>query len=331
MQDNSIEKRYLFLLLDGFPLMPFTNAIELLRIANCVLKTQYYGWMLVSDTGSPVICSCNVQVTVDSALVETTHRDAVIVCAGNNVRTVITRSIINWIRAQSRNGCEIIGLGAGAYALARSGLLKDKKATISTNNRDSFVEEFPDIELKRTPYVIDGKLYTASDGFASLDLIFHIMSECHGSDFAFSVADMLNYSTISTFNNKGHQLLSNLSGMRHPKVVSVIQMMEENTEDPISPWKLAQIEGISVRQLERLFRRHLNRSPKRYYMEVRLQKARNLLLQTDMPILEVGVASGFLSSSHFARWYKLIYGLSPYQERLMQVRSLGSHSSGASL
>ena len=92
-------------------------------------------------------------------------------------------------------------------------------------------------------------------------------------------------------------------------------MMEGNIEDPISPADLAEEVGMSTRQLERLFRRYLNRSPKRYYMELRLQKARNLLMQTDMSVINVALACGFASPSHFSKCYRAHYNTTPYRER----------------
>ena len=103
--------------------------------------------------------------------------------------------------------------------------------------------------------------------------------------------------------------------MRHPKLSMVIQMMEENIEFPISPSVLAADVIMSTRQLERLFRRYLNRSPKRYYMELRLNRARNLLMQTDMSVINVALACGFTSPSHFSKCYRSHFGTTPYRER----------------
>ncbi len=91
--------------------------------------------------------------------------------------------------------------------------------------------------------------------------------------------------------------------------------MENNIEDPISPSLLAKQVGVSTRQLERLFRRYLSRSPKRYYMELRLQKARHLLMQTDMTVINVALACGFASPSHFSKCYRVQYNITPYRER----------------
>ena len=104
-------------------------------------------------------------------------------------------------------------------------------------------------------------------------------------------------------------------GARHPKLVGIIEKMEENLEEPLSPSLLAKQAGLSTRQLERLFRRYVDRSPKRYYLELRLKKARSLLLQTDMSVINVALACGFASPSHFSKCYRSHYNTTPYRER----------------
>jgi len=104
-------------------------------------------------------------------------------------------------------------------------------------------------------------------------------------------------------------------GARHPKLIQIVERMEANLEEPISPSTLARDAGLSTRQLERLFRRYLDRSPKRYYLELRLGKARILLLQTDMSVINVALACGFSSPSHFSKCYRAFYGRTPYREQ----------------
>ena len=137
----------------------------------------------------------------------------------------------------------------------------------------------------------------------------------HGNDLANNVADLLIYSSIRTDQDVQRLSIPTRIGVRHPKLSQVILLMEKNIEDPISPAELADIVGMSTRQLERLFRRYLNRSPKRYYMELRLSKARNLLMQTDMSVINVALACGFASPSHFSKCYRSHYNTTPYRER----------------
>ena len=162
---------------------------------------------------------------------------------------------------------------------------------------------------------MDGNRWTTAGGISSLDLMLKIIAADHGEDLANTVADQLIYSTIRTDQDTQRLSIPTRIGVRHPKLSQVIQMMEGNIEDPMSPADLAEEVGMSTRQLERLFRRYLNRSPKRYYMELRLQKARNLLMQTDMSVINVALACGFASPSHFSKCYRSHYNTTPYRER----------------
>ena len=148
------------------------------------------------------------------------------------------------------------------------------------------------------------------------------LADDHGEELAGAVADQLIYTTIRTDQDTQRLSVPTRIGVRHPKLSSVIQMMENNIEEPQSPSLLAKEVGMSTRQLERLFRRYLNRSPKRYYMELRLQKARNLLMQTDMSVINVALACGFTSPSHFSKCYRAQYNTTPYRERGAQAGRL---------
>jgi len=142
-----------------------------------------------------------------------------------------------------------------------------------------------------------------------------LIASQHGPDLANAVADQMIYSSIRSDQDTLRLSTPARIGVRHPKLSLVIKKMEANIEDPISPALLASEVGMSTRQLERLFRRYMNRSPKRYYMELRLQKARNLLMQTDMSVINVALACGFTSPSHFSKCYRAQYQTTPYRER----------------
>ena len=227
--------------------------------------------------------------------------------------------MIGWLRREARRGLTIGGLCTAAYPMAKAGLLDDKKATIHWEYPDSFAEEFLEVELTKTVFVCDGNRYTTAGGTSSIDLLLKIIADEHGEELANAVADQMIYSSIRTDQDTQRLSVPTRIGVRHPKLSKVIQMMEINIEEPISPSILAKDVGMSTRQLERLFRRYLDRSPKRYYMELRLQKARNLLMQTDMSVINVALACGFASPSHFSKCYRAHYDTTPYRER-------GSHA-----
>ena len=203
----------------------------------------------------------------------------------------------------------------GTWILAEAGLLDGRKATIHWENHDGLAEAFPEVDLFRSVFVHDGNRLTAAGGTSSIDLMLHLIALAQGDALAADVADQMLHTAIRTDQDSQRLSIPTRIGVRHPRLAAVIARMEANLEDPISPAQLAADAGMSTRQLERLFRRYLNRSPKRYYMETRLARARNLLMQTEMSIIEIALASGFSSPSHFSKCYRAQYGSTPYRER----------------
>ena len=314
-------RRFVFVLLDSFTLLCFACAVEALRIANRVAGQELYAWQTIGD-GDTVRSSAGITFETDAQLIETHRDDTIIVCGGLDIQVSSTKPILNWLRREDRRGARIGGLCTAAHTLAKAGLLDDKKATIHWENQDSFAEEFEDIELTKSVFVVDGNRFTTAGGTASIDLMLNFIANDHGEELAGLVADQLIYSAIRTDQDTQRLSMPTRIGVRHPKLSLVIQQMEANIEEPISPSILAKDVGLSTRQLERLFRRYLNRSPKRYYMELRLQKARNLLMQTDMSVINVALACGFASPSHFSKCYRAHYKTTPYRERGAQALRL---------
>jgi transcriptional regulator GlxA family with amidase domain len=307
--------RYIFVLLDQFTLLSFAAAVDCLRIANLMAGQELYSWMLVGEGGDTVSCSTGTSFNLDCDLTELHRDDTVILCGGRDVQAATTKKVLNWLRRESRRGITMGGLCTAAFSLAKAGLLDGKRATIHWENHDSFAEEFLEVELTKSVFVKDGNRWTTAGGTSSIDLFLQIIADQFGEELANAVADQQIYSAIRTDQDTQRLSIPTRIGVRHPKLSRVIQAMEQNIEEPISPSRLAKDVGMSTRQLERLFRRYLNRSPKRYYMELRLQKARNLLMQTDMSVINVALACGFASPSHFSKCYRSHYDTTPYRER----------------
>jgi len=314
-------KRFVFLLLPNFSLIAFSNAVEALRLANRMSRKELYEWRLVTEDGTSVACSSGLKIEVDSALEELRREDTVMVCGGARIKLAVNQKLMNWARREARRGVAFGGLCTGTYFLAKAGLLQGRQATIHWENRESLIEEFPDLEVSSAVFVVDQNRYSAAGGAAAADLLLKLVSTDHGPDLANAVADQMIYTTARTGKDEQRLSIPTRIGVRHPKLSGVIKMMESNLEEPISPPELAAQAGMSTRQLERLFRRYLNRSPKRYYMELRLQKARNLLMQTDMSVINVALASGFASPSHFSKCYRAHFNITPYRERGAQEDS----------
>jgi transcriptional regulator GlxA family with amidase domain len=323
-EDGARGRRFVFVLLDDFTLLSFASAVECLRLANRMSDKPLYSWILLGEGGGLARCSAGTGFQLDDDLCELHRDDTILVCGGIDIQQNSSKKLIGWLRREARKGLRVGGLCTAAFTLAKAGLLDNKRATIHWENQDSFAEEFEEVELTKSVFVVDGNRMTTAGGTSSIDLMLKLIAEDHGETLANAVADQQIYSSIRTDQDTQRLSVPTRIGVRHPKLSQVIQMMEANIEEPISPSILAKDVGMSTRQLERLFRRYLNRSPKRYYMELRLQKARNLLMQTDMSVINVALACGFASPSHFSKCYRAHYDTTPYRER-------GSHAARLSI
>ena len=317
-------KRFVFVLVPNFTLLSFASAVDALRLANRMAGREAYSWTIIGEGGETISCSAETSFALEDDLCELGRDDVLVLCGGTDIQSATTKKLISWLRREARKGLTVIGLCTAAYTMAKAGLLENKKATIHWENQDSFSEEFDLVELTKSVFVVDGNRMTTAGGTSSIDLMLTLIAKDLGDEAANGVADQQIYSSIRTDQDTQRLSVPTRIGVRHPKLSQVIQMMENNIEEPISPSILAKDVGMSTRQLERLFRRYLNRSPKRYYMELRLQKARNLLMQTDMSVINVALACGFASPSYFSKCYRGHYDTTPYRER-------GSHSARLSI
>ena len=308
-------RRFVFVLMPQFSVHCFASALDSLRIANRMAGLDLYAWRIIGEGGGAIPCSAGVAIETDDDLVALQRDDTMMLCGGLDVHLASTRRLLGWIRREARHGGAVGGLCTAAHTMAKAGLLEGRRATIHWENQDSFAEEFPDTELTKSIFVVDEGRMTTAGGTSSIDLMLKVIADDHGEELANAVADQLIYSAIRTDQDTQRLSVPTRIGIRHPRLSQVIQRMETNVEEPISPSILARDVGMSTRQLERLFRRYLNRSPKRYYMELRLQKARNLLMQTDMSVINVALACGFASPSHFSKCYPAHYATTPYRER----------------
>jgi transcriptional regulator GlxA family with amidase domain len=316
---KQLPQHFAVVVVPEFTMMPVTSAIEPLRIANRLSEKALYKWTMHSVDGQPVAASNNILAMVDGDLAAIPENATILICAGLNVQRHTDKRLIAWLRKVARKGSDIGAVCTGAHILAEAGLLDGYKCTIHWENLPGFTEAFPEIDATGGLFEIDRDRFTSAGGTTALDMMLTLIASQHGPELASAVAEGILHSPIRHHSEHQRMSLPARIGARHPKLVGIIEEMEKNLEEPLSPSILAKQAGLSTRQLERLFRRYLDRSPKRYYLELRLKKARSLLLQTDMSVINVALACGFASPSHFSKCYRAFYGRTPYRERGIPV------------
>ncbi len=308
-------RRYVFLLIPGFSMLGFTCALEALTLANRHASgREFYSWLLLSADGQPAAAWNGVTVAVDDGLIGLHRDDTLVVCAGVDVAAGSTKPVLNWLRRETRKGISFGALSSGAYTLALAGMLGGKRVTTHWEYSTALTEMLPDVTLEDTIYSVDGRVFTCAGGASSMDLMLHMIEGDYGEEIADWVAEQMVYSAPREQSQSQRIATLGRIALRDRKLARAIELMRAHTEEPLDPDALARGAGVSTRQLERLFRRHLNTSPGKYYLSVRLEKARDLLRQTGLNISEVSVLCGFVSASHFSRSYKAAYGRSPSRE-----------------
>lgn len=308
-------QHFSFFLLPEFTHIAFSCALEPLRIANLVAGKPLYRWSLLSEDGKTATCS-NGSVTLTGGGMEPGRKtDRLFLISGMNVQAHTTPRLLNWLRRERAAGTPLGGICSAAYVLAKAGFLDDVETALHWAWHDLFTEEFPEVRLVRNVFVARGKIITASGGTAAADLMLHQIGRTHGEDLATEVADQMVYNAVREGTAAQRVSIQSRHGMRNDHLKRAIAIMEESIETPISPSLIAEDLGISTRQLERLFGRYLNSTPKHYFMEMRLHRAQNLLVQSEQSVTEIAMACGFQTTSHFSKVYRAHFGRSPISQR----------------
>ena len=316
-------REIVFVLVPDYSFIAFSSALEPLRMANRMREDSLYRWRIVSVGGTPVASSSGLLVQVDGDLGSGENADLVIVCAGEHVERHVGKTCLAWLRRLAQRRVSLGAICTGAYVLARADLLGGYRCTIHWENLASLREEFPDVTVTSELFEIDRDRYTCSGGIAPLDMMLNLIQAEHGSPLAVAISEEFICERIRGRNDRQRIPLKHHVGTSQPKLVDAISLMEANIEEPMSLDELSRHVGLSRRQLERLFQKHVHCVPTRYYLELRLARARQLLLQTARPIVDIAFACGFVSAPHFSKCYRDRYGVPPREERRLRRSPAG--------
>ncbi|MGN6468461.1 MAG: GlxA family transcriptional regulator [Rhizobiaceae bacterium] len=326
-----VKRSLVFFLVRDFTMVAFATALEPLRIANRMLGYEAYQWRLASVDGKPVAASNGVLCAVNTSLDDERRKmsgqerpSMVVVCSGINVETAGSKTIYGWLREEYNRGVAIGGLCTGAYILAAAGLLSNKRCAIHWENLPGFSEAFPKANVFADLFEVDQNIYTCAGGTAALDLMLKLIGDDFDDNLVNRVCEQVLTDRVRSPTDRQRLPLRARLGVQNSKVLTIIELMEANLSEPLSLIEIADHVGLSRRQIERLFRQEMGRSPARYYLEIRLDRARHLLIQSSLPVVEVAVACGFVSASHFSKCYRELYARSPQQERVDRKQLLAA-------
>jgi len=312
---NAAPRSVGFLLLDDFTLISLASAVAPLRMANQLSGRELYRWFTLSKDGQPVCASNGLQVTPDANTETAPDLDTVIVCGGVDIRNHVSHEHVRWLQQQARLGRKLGAVCTGSWALGKAGLLDGHPCSVHWECLTAIQEAFPKSKVTTHLFSIDRNHLTSSGGTAPMDMMLNLIRYAHGRDLATAISEMFNHERIRDDQDHQRVPLRHTFGANQPKLQAVIILMEAHLEEPLELDQLAAHISVSRRQLERLFQRYLDCTPSRYYLNLRLTRARRLLKQTSMSVIEIGMLCGFISTPHFAKSYRGSFGIKPSDER----------------
>jgi transcriptional regulator GlxA family with amidase domain len=307
---------YGFLLINKYSMIALTSAIEPLRMANRLSNQTLYDWRTYTLDGQLALASNGLILEPEGKLESAKNLDILFVCGGVDIAEAYTKELHSNLVKLAMKKVKLGSLCTGTYLLARSGLLDGYKCTIHWEHIVGIREEFPRLRVSDELFEIDRDRFTCAGGQASLDMMLNMISESYGGKLSANISEQFMCDRIRGRHDRQRTPLQQYLGGKQPKLIEAILLMEANIEEPMTINELAELVGISKRQLERLFQKHLNCVPTRYYMDLRLNCARRLLLQTSKTIIDISIACGFVSPPHFSKCYRDYFGVPPRDERL---------------
>ena len=299
------------LLIDGFALMSYASVVEPLRAANALDGRQLYLVRNIPASGNFATSSCGAVIKADGCVGDDTDFDLVLVAAGGDPVSFGDKHVFDWLRQLSRQGIRLGGVSGGPVILAAAGLMEGRRMTVHWEHAPGLIESSLSLLVERNLYVIDRDRVTCAGGTAPLDLMYALIAEHHGPDLARRASDWLLHTEIRPAG--GPQRAGRVQRYRttNRTVLNAIEAMENHMADPLDLEQLARISGVTARQLNRLFREKMDLSTMRFYSDLRLQKARNLVLNSALPLTEIALATGFASSAHLSASHSKRFGKPP--------------------
>jgi transcriptional regulator GlxA family with amidase domain len=308
-------RRIGFLTLGEFTMIAFSSAVEVLRMANQLSGQPHYSWTVITVDGRPVPSSNGLAlgktVTYDAA----DDLDMVLVCGGTNVAKFVDDKVVSLLRQMARDGVVLGGLCTGTYALVKSGLLDGYKCTIHWENMAGLRETHSRVKFQEELFVIDRDRMTCTGGIAPIDMMLALVRSSFGKTLVAEISDQFILERVRDGYDRQHIPIAARLGFNHGALVDIAALMEANFEEPLTAVELAKLAKLSLRQVQRMFQEALDTTPTKYYLRLRLRRARELLLQSQMSITQISVSCGFQSTCHFSKSYRALYGRTPRSER----------------
>ncbi|KGE78910.1 AraC family transcriptional regulator [Halomonas salina] len=305
------------MVLPGFSLLAQACATEPLVVANRLAERSLYRLSTYAIDERPVPSAAGQALVPEASAGEPDQAlDMLLVCAPGPLSGSVPEALLGWLRRLAAARVVLGGIGGGTEVLARAGVLEGYRATLPWTRFEAFARDYPRVRLSQQLFEIDRDRLTCGGGTAAMDMMMTLIGSQHGAELAERISEHFVLERIRMGDEPQQVPLRTRLGNAPQSLIDAVALMESNIEEPLTTHELAEHLGISRRQLERLFKKHLQAVPSRYYLNLRLQQARKQLRESDRPAGEIALQTGFSSAAHFSTAYRNHFGITPREERL---------------
>ncbi|WP_432470269.1 GlxA family transcriptional regulator [Amphritea sp. HPY] len=318
-RDSAKAIRVGFILPEHFSMMSFTAAVDALVTANLVQTAPLFNFSTYGINSDKVSCDLGIEISTEGGLDSLyghvhSEFDVIIVCGGFRCSMAEDRALTELLKAAAKNKTVVGGIWNGAISLAYAGLLDNMQCALHPDNHAFMRERFTEVRVTDNTLELEPKIITSAGPASALEMMLQLIDQLQGREIMRAVREILSCDQVA---EQGSNKLTGITDnpAMPDNLRDIIQLMNANIEDPLSIDELVACIGISRRQIERLFQTHLDTSPSRYYLELRITHARRLLLQSNDSVTNIALACGFVTSSHFSNCFKDFFGVSPSHVR----------------
>lgn len=303
------------LLFSGLSLLSLAATLDPLRGANRVLGRPAYRWKLVSMDGAMPVASCGLPIPVEGAFAPAEEQGALIVLAAFDAMAHATPRNLKALRAGAKRSTVVGGIESGSWLMGFAGLLDGHRATTHWEDLEDFAARFPHVDVQPDRFVIDEPVFTTGGATPALDCMLSLIRARNGYSAALDVASLYIYEEVRA--GSDIQPIVSLGRIRQhePRVAEAIRIMETHIDRPLTIAAIARRVGVSTRGLETLFLRIVEVTPGAYYVTLRLNAARRLVLDTNLSLADIAERTGFSAIASLSRAFRRQFGQPPSAAR----------------
>lgn len=302
-----------------FPLLSLAACSESLRVANREWGGLAFNRLLLTPSDAPVASSSGIPVAPDAALANAPFAPIVLVLSSYQPDEACQRPFLVWLRKQYRLGAIIGCVDTGSYILAKAEILGTHKVAVHRETLPTYRELLSDAALLDRLFATDGTIVSSAGGIATLDMMLGLIARFQGKSLADRVANILNYRPLTAEPSAGESARGGMIARVDRRLAHMIEVMQTHLESPLPISAICQKAKVPSATANRLFLRHFQVSPSRYYIRIRLERAQSLLGNSPLPVRDIAVRVGFADASAFTRAYRRHFGRLPSSSRLHEA------------